>query len=118
MKTKKVEVSLPASIYNELQQVAEASAWSFEKVLMQTIKNGLPPSLSKVPSDFHEELIALNRLDDMELLRVSEGKGSRSGKQDEIHKKADFATLRRTYALSVLKWRGHPVPTPYDALLG
>lgn len=118
MKTKKVEVNLPASIYNELQQVAEASTWPFEKVLLQTIRNGLPPSLSKVPAAFHEELIALNRLDDMELLRVSEGEWPESGKQDEMHKKADFATLRRTYALSVLKWRGHPVPTPYDALLG
>lgn len=113
MKTKKVEVALPLSIYDDLQQIADASSWSLEKVIVQTIKSGMPPSLGKVPADFHTELIELNGLSDQELMRIVEGEPPATA-LDEQRKKADFVALRRTYALSLLKWRGHPVPMPYE----
>jgi hypothetical protein len=115
MKKKKVEVEVPLSIYELLQDIAQSSKWPFEEVVLQTIKAGLPPSLGKVPVDFHEGLLSLNALGDRDLLRVVEGdvpaglpKGPKS---------ADFKLLRKTYALRLLKWRGHPIPSPYEALV-
>lgn len=114
MKATKVTVELPSHIYEDLQRVADASSWSLEEVVVQTIKSGMPPLLSKVPEAFHAELLALNALGDADLMRVADGNWPDPPKQDLMHQKADFVTLRRTYALSLLRWRGHPVPSAYD----
>jgi len=118
MKIRKVQVELPQSVYEDLKEIAEASSWSLEKVLLQCIKTGMPPTLRKVPEGFHDELIGLNRLNDRDLLRVVEGGRPAAGKENELQRKADFGVLRRTYALSLLRWRGHPIPAPYEALIG
>jgi len=113
MDTVTVKVEIEEDVYAELQQMAEASTWSMNDVLAQTIKSGLPPSLSKVPSAFQAELLALNSLGDKDLMDVADGVGLDPASLNEAKKKADFATLRRTYAMSVLRWRGHPVPNLY-----
>lgn len=118
MKTRKVQVELPLSFYEALKEIAEASSWSLERVLLQCVKTGMPPTLHKVPEAFHNELIGLNRLNDRDLLRVVEGTWPAAGKENELQRKADFDILRRTYALSLLRWRGHPIPAPYEALIG
>lgn len=112
MDTVKVEVEIEEEVFAELQQMAKASTWSLNDVLAQTIKTGLPPSLAKVPAAFHEELLKLNRLGDKDLMKVADGDWPMP-EMDERHEKADFSTLRRTYAMSVLRWRGHPVPNLY-----
>ena len=113
----KIELELPTNIHNQLKAIADSSSWSFEEVILQTIRNGLPPLLGKVPHGLHNELLKLNGLTDRELWQVIEGKIPVDADQDEEHRRADFDLLRRTYALSVLKWRGHPIPEPYEALL-
>ncbi|MCB8943676.1 MAG: hypothetical protein H6658_07965 [Ardenticatenaceae bacterium] len=114
----KIEIDLPNSIYSQLKAIADSSSWSFDEVILQTIRNGLPPLLGKVPHAFHQELLALNGLTDRDLWGVVEGKiTSSTDMTDEEYRRADFDLLRRTYALSVLKWRGHPIPEPYDALI-
>ena len=115
MKKKSVQVEVPLSIHELLQDIAQSSGWSFEEVLLQTIKSGLPPSLGKVPEDFHEGLLLLNSLGDRDLLRVVEGE--LLGNLPKGPKSADFKLLRQTYALRLLKWRGHPIPSPYEALV-
>ena len=115
MKSKKVQVEIPLSIYELLQDIAQASNWTFEEVVLQTIKSGLPPSLGKVPEEFHEGLLLLNGLGDRDLLCVVEGELPKGLPQGP--KSADFKLLRQTYALRLLKWRGHPIPSPYEALV-
>lgn len=115
MKKKTVQVELPLSIHHLIAEVAEASGWTFQDVVIQTIKSGLPPSLSKVPEAFHDDLLVLNKLGDRDLLRVVEGElpdGLSQGPDSP-----DFKLLRQTYALRLLKWRGHPIPSPYEALV-
>lgn len=112
MKKKKVQVELPLSICYLLEEIAAASGWTMQEVMAQTVKAGLPPSLGKVPEDFHDDLLALNKMGDRDLLRVIEGELELSGQRS-----ADFKLLRKTYALRLLKWRGHPVPPPFEALV-
>lgn len=113
MDTVTVQVEIEEDVYAELQQMAEASTWSLNDVVAQTLKSGLPPSLSKVPVAFQAELLALNSLGDKELMGVADGIGIDLDALNDEQKKADFPTLRRTYAMSVLRWRGHPVPNLY-----
>ena len=116
MKSKKITIELSETDYNLLQEVAEHSKWPLEEVVVQCIQAGMPPTLSKVPEAFHEDLAALNSLSDMDLMKVADGNWPQPKKQTELHRKADFISLRRTYALSLLKWRGHPI-SPEDAML-
>ena len=112
-----LEVSLPEDIYLQLEQVADASGWTLEEVLLRTIKNGRPPLLDKVPVAFHDELLSLNRMDDDALWRVVMGELPFEGHLSTQQKQADFPTLRRSYAFALLKWRGHPVPLPYEIFM-
>jgi hypothetical protein len=117
MKTKKVDIELPPDLYADLQLVAEASGWALKEVIVQTLRTGSLPNLSKIPDDFHDDLVALYKLSDRDLLRVVEGDLPSPTKMDERRRKADFEVLRRTYALFILRWRGHPVPRVYEALI-
>jgi hypothetical protein len=116
MKKKTVQVKLPLSIYELLQDIAEASNWSFEEVMLRTIQSGMPPALGKVPDEFHDGLLALNALNDRDLMRVAEGEMPAALKEKGPDS-ADFKLLRQTYALRLLKWRGHPIPPPYEAIV-
>lgn len=118
MKTKKITVELSMTDYEALSAIADASGWSLAEVLAQCVRSGMPPTLTKVPDAFHDELLALNGLDDRHLLDLVEGKRPSKSAQSDLHKKANFDALRRTYALSLLRWRGHPVPMPYEGLIG
>lgn len=117
MSTRTLSIELPENLYIDLEDVAQAAGLPLEKVIIQSIRTGMPPSLSKVPAAFHAELLALNKLSDRDLIRVVEGELAPQAADDEQHRKADFNSLRRIYALSLLKWRGHPIPMPYESLV-
>jgi len=114
MKTIKVELS--ETDYELLKEIADSSGWPLAEVIMQCIQAGMPPTLSKVPAAFHDDLAVLNRLSDRDLLRVVDGDWPEPKNQTDLHRRADFTSLRRTYALSLLKWRGHPI-SPEDAMI-
>lgn len=117
MSSTTVKLELPSDIYDELASIADMSSqMSLEDVVLQTIRAGMPPSLGKVPQRFHDELMPLNALGDMDLLRILEGDWplpDATG-DDDMFRKFDFAALRTTYASKLLRWRGHPVPIPYE----
>lgn len=117
MKEVTVEVTLPESTYEELQQVADASSWTLAEVVRRTIRSGMPPVLEKVPDAFHPKLLALNAMDDQELWQIVVGESPLEEPLDSQQQKADFPTLRRSYAFALLKWRGHPVPLPYEIFM-
>lgn len=112
-----VTLDLPEKIHHRLKSLADASGIPIEDVVLRTIESGMPPGLSKVPARFHNDLLALNGLDDNKLWQVVMGKLGGDEHTDPEAKKADWPTLRRAYAFALLKWRGHPVPTSYDILV-
>lgn len=116
MSKKKVTIELSETDYDLLEEVANASKWPLEEVVVQCIQSGMPPTLSKVPEAFHKDLKALTGMSDRDLMRVADGDWPEPKNQTDLHRKADFNALRRTYALSLLKWRGHPI-SPEDAML-
>ena len=107
--TNKITLELSNTDYDLLKQVADACKWPLEEVIVQCIRSGMPPSLSKVPPAFHDDLLSLNALSDKALMSVVDGKLPPPDKKGDLYKKADFVSLRRTYALSLLRWRGHPI---------
>lgn len=118
MKEHVVQVTLPSTVYEPLQQIAEVTGMSLEEVIVQTLKGGMPPSLRKVPVEFHDELLSLNKMDDDELWGVIQGKSPIADEvMDDQHARADYPMLRRAYAFSLLKWRGHPMPSPHEIML-
>jgi hypothetical protein len=118
MKNHPIQLELPHSVYERLAEVAEASGWKLEDVVLQSLKGGMPPSLGKVPVDFHGELLGLNKLNDQQLWEVVQGKRPKADKGESLEaQKADLPTLRKAYAFALLKWRGHPMPDPQDFLV-
>lgn len=109
-----ISLTLPDNIYQRLQEIATAASTSLEEVLLRTITTGLPPSLSKVPHAFHNDLLGLNRLDDQDLWRVVTGELAYGKALSPEQRQADFVSLRRAYAFALLKWRGHPMPEPAE----
>ena len=111
-----VNLNLSPDLYDELASIADVSPkMSLEDVVLQTVRAGMPPSLGKVPQRFRDELMPLNALGDMDLLRIVEGDWPLPDDNgDDMFRKFDFAALRTTYASKLLRWRGHPVPIPYE----
>ena len=114
METKMIELKMPLAVYDDLKLIADSCSWTLEEVVLRTIQSGMPPTLGKIPEVFHKELLALNQLSDKDLMRIVDGEFPAPAKQDEQHRKADFDSLRQTYAQKLLKWRGHPVLSPYE----
>ncbi len=117
MGRKKVTIELSDGDYGYLANIAQACHWTLEEVVVQCIRAGMPPTLSKVPDSFYDELIKLNAMSDRDLMRIADGQWPPPENQDDLHRKADFTALRRTYALSLLKWRGHPI-SPDETMFG
>lgn len=112
-----VKISLPTNIYEPLQQIAAATGTPLEQVVVQTIKGGMPPSLRKVPEQFHDELLGLNKMGDTELWNIIQTRAApHDDEEGSVYETADFPMLRRAYAFSLLKWRGHPMPSPHEIM--
>ncbi len=115
MSEHEVTIRLSDLQYQPLMDVAEASGWTLEEVMLQSIRTGMPPSLRKVPEKFHAGLLALNKMDHQALWEV--GHGDLTFEEGEEAKRADLGLLRRAYAYALLRWRGHPLPDPHEFLL-
>lgn len=117
MKEYRLSLALPVNIYEPLKQIADVTGASLDEVILQTLKGGMPPSLRKVPEQFHAELLALNKRDDVGLWDVIQAKDAQPAREGTVYETADFPMLRRAYAFSLLKWRGHPMPSPHEMML-
>ena len=126
-----VVVELPEDVYERVERTAKGLRQPVQQALVRIVEFGLP-SLSKVPSEYHSELEALEGMSDEELweMLASEMPSayqstldyllqknrsedlSESDQQglDLLHAEANRLMLKKSYARVLLKWRGHPVP--------
>jgi hypothetical protein len=128
-----IPIQLPDAIYHRLQQVAHATNHPIEEVVLQTIRGNLPPSLDDLSPELHGVVADLQHMSDEALWAVTkerlpqpqwrrhqrllrkgqEGPLSTAEHQElaELRAAADRFVTRRSYALALLKWHGHSIPT-------
>ena len=128
-----IPIQLPEAIYQRLQQVAHATHHSIEEVVLQTIRGNLPPSLDDLSPELHGVVADLQHMSDEALWSVTkeqlpshqwrrhqrllrkgqEGPLSTAEHEElaELRAAADRFVTRRSYALALLKWHGHTIPT-------
>ena len=133
MSDQTIPIQLPDAIYQRLQQVAHATHHSIEEVVLQTIRGNLPPSLDDLSPELHCAVADLQHMSDEALWSVTKEslpqhqwrhhqrllrKGQEGSLSTAEHKElaelrtaADRFVIRRSYALALLKWHGHTIPT-------
>ncbi|MFK7805360.1 MAG: hypothetical protein AB8G95_27255 [Anaerolineae bacterium] len=122
MKKQSYTLDIPERLFNQLNEIAEASGKDLDQVILQTLKGGMPPSLRQIPDKFHGDLLSLNALGDLELWEIVSAPKKDAIQEDKAEKKDAkdyemFGSLKKAYAFSLLKWRGHPVPSPSEVLI-
>lgn len=128
--------------YRRLQRMAAVLRRPLEEVASQTIRGNLPPTVDDLPVELQNELADWLNLSDEQLWQIASAalpadqwqrhrrllRKNEAGALTEVEHEqlahlrteVDRFVLRRSYALAVLKWRGHtlvmpPVPTYADA---
>lgn len=133
MPTQIVNIELPDAIYQRFQRVADATNRPLEEVVFQTISGNLPPSLDDLGTQLQGDVADLQHLRDDALWTVAREKLSpqlwrrhqsllrKAHERDltateqtqlaELRTATDRYVTRRSYALALLKWHGHTIPT-------
>jgi len=122
---------LSEDIYHHLEQVAKETNQSLEALAAQAIQGNLPPLMEGLPEEWRHDLVELQSLDDRALWKVAnetipesqweqhqdlpaqnqEAKltADEAAKLEQLRSITDRVVLRRSYALAILKWRGHSI---------
>jgi hypothetical protein len=136
MTMQSVTLQLPEPVFRYFQQMAVATKRPLEQVVRQSVEGNLPPSVATMPLEMHNELLALQALSvdqllaianeqmppavqarHLKLLELNSAGDLRADDAQELvtlRLSADRMMLRKAYAWSVLRWRGHPVPALTD----
>jgi hypothetical protein len=133
MTVQTLHIPLPEAIVQRLQRVAEATNRPLEEVVVQTICGNLPPALDDLSPALREAVADLPALTDealwavartslppqqwrrhQRLLRKAQEGPLTTAEQRELETLrtvTDRFVTRRSYALALLKWHGHTLPT-------
>jgi len=136
MTTKTLTIQLPESIFRQFAEIANQTQQSIETLVVQSAISNLPPPVDHVPTDLRTELLQMQTLSKEDLLEIAKSqinplqydrhlellarkKDDRLDKVEnqelsQLRLAADYLTLRKAYALAVLKWQGHRVPAIHD----
>ena len=123
-----VTLSLPQSLYDHLQHMAQAANQPLPDLLVQILRAGAPPDWTRAPAELQGELAALHALDDAELAEIARSERSagevtrHEGLQEKnvdrsltASERAELAALeaaadrfawRKSHAIALLRWRG------------
>jgi len=138
MTVRTITITIPETLYQQLEAAAHSSAQSLDAVVAQSLERTIPPHLAALlPSALQAELDAMEHLSD-EVLRaiaMSVELPERSNRIDELVKRQQDGTMtaeeetqltalqaesealmvRKAHAFVLLKSRGHTLP-PIDQL--
>ncbi len=132
MTTQRVTIELPEPVFRQLARIAEATQQPVEVLAAQSVVSNLPPSVENAPLEMQPELLKMQNLSIEELLAIAHGLVEptqhehhvdllEKNKEDSLTPEerqeltdfrlaADRLMLRKAYAWSVLRWRGHRIP--------
>jgi hypothetical protein len=136
MTTQQVTIELPEPIFRRLVRIAEATHQPVEALVTQSAIGNLPPFIENAPTEMQPELLTMQTLDKEELqaiafaqvepgdyqrhvnlLKKNEEDLLTAEERDELtalRLAADRLMLRKAYAWSLLRWRGHRIPPLQD----
>jgi len=127
-----VTLTLPDSIYQPVQRIAQATRQPVEKVLLTALQASLPP-LDGLPADLAHELAKMEAMDNdalwqalletvpieqqqalEELLQRNQAGGLTQVEREQLaslQRAADGVMLRKARAAVLLRFRGQRIPT-------
>ena len=127
-----VTLQLPDETLQRCQRGATAARKLLEEFLVERLMEAVPPLANDLPSPLHEELAALEQLDNDALWQVvrsrlsptlqrqysrllsKNSQGTITAQEQEtlrtLGEQARLLTLKTAHAYLLLKWRGHRVP--------
>lgn len=131
--TQAITIKLPEALYGQLTQAARLFQQPVEKIVEQSLAHSLPPLLDDIPAKYQADVFPLLAMNDAELLaeaqkvfdtalwaqydtllekrkEVSLSKEEQA-QLDALRRQADILTLRKGYAMVLLKRRGYRLPT-------
>ncbi|ETW92467.1 MAG: hypothetical protein ETSY1_43500 [Candidatus Entotheonella factor] len=133
MTVQTIHIQLPDEMYQRFWQVAHATNQPLEEVVLQTIRGNLPPSLDDLDPKLHSIIADLQQLSDDRLWTIAKEEGppelwhrhqellqkahdddltaSEMQELETLREATDRQIIRRSYALALLKWHGHTLPT-------
>jgi hypothetical protein len=128
-----ITISLPDKVYQRLQHAAASAGKAEHELAAQSVQESLPPLMDAIPARYREELRAMEKLANGELWEIArstvEEKSQKKLRQllkknnlgtmtkgerellAELSSSADQVMLKKAYALLLLKWRGHRIPS-------
>jgi hypothetical protein len=132
MTTQRVTIELPESIFHRFVQIAEATKQPLEDLIAQSVVSNLPPSAENAPIELRAELTEMQTLSVDELLAIAQAQADpiqhehhvqllennqvgelppeEQKELTSLRQTADRLMLRKTYAWSILRWKGHRIP--------
>ena len=136
MTTQQITIDLPSPIFHQLARIAKATQQSVETLAAQSVVSNLPPSVDNAPLEIQAELLQLQTLDTEQLLTIAQTEidpdqhhrcvellekyqdekltPEERRELAELRQTADRLMLRKAYAWSVLRWKGHRIPALKD----
>lgn len=132
MSNQTIPVYLPEPLYSRLERLAELSRHSIEDVVVQALNATIPPLPEDLPDDLRNNLIALEQCTDEDLWHIA-GSVASTDHHEQLHEllekqkqkaltepehdqlahlrqQANYLMVRKAYAYTLLKWRGHRLP--------
>ena len=131
MMSQSLTLQLPDHIYRRLQQVAQTTRQPMEAVAYQSLQGNLPPLIEDAPDEWRGDLAEFEQLDDDALWKIAKeplageqwtrhqdllernltGRltDAERGELTQLRTATDRFVFRKSYALALLKWRGHAI---------
>jgi hypothetical protein len=132
MSIQRVTIELPEAVFRQLERVARITHQPIESLVAQSVISNLPPSIEDAPAELQAELLNLQTLDDESLRAIAQSQVDPAQHRQhtrllqknaqeplnpeereqlaQLRRAADHLMLRKAYAWSLLRWRGHRVP--------
>ncbi|MGB8700782.1 MAG: hypothetical protein WCD18_15300 [Thermosynechococcaceae cyanobacterium] len=136
MTTQRVTIELPDAIFHRFVQIAEATQQPLEDPIAQSVVSNLPPSAENAPIVLRAELTEMQTFSVDKLLAIAQAQadptphgyhvqllennqvGELSPEDQKelasLRQAADRLMLRKAYAWSILRWKGHRIPLLKD----
>lgn len=128
-----ITISLPDKVYQRLQHAAASAGKADHELAAQSVQESLPPLMDAIPARYRDEFRVMEKLTTGELWAIArstvEEKSQRQLRRllkknslgtitkserellAELSSSADQVMLKKAYALLLLKWRGHRIPS-------